>query len=43
MIKLCAIFSIKESEVFNKYFDAFVISDFEDDWENLLSNEFFVM
>ncbi|XP_055255891.1 ewing's tumor-associated antigen 1 isoform X2 [Moschus berezovskii] len=33
----------KETGTFNKHIDTFTTSDFEDDWENLLSNEPFVM
>nr|KAF6429297.1 ETAA1 activator of ATR kinase [Molossus molossus] len=33
----------KEPEAFNKHMDAFTTGDFEDEWENLLSNEPFVM
>ncbi|XP_019573720.2 ewing's tumor-associated antigen 1 isoform X1 [Rhinolophus sinicus] len=33
----------KEPEAFSKHIDAFTTGDFEDDWENLLSNEPFVM
>lgn len=43
MTKSCATSSTKEPEAFNKHLDAFATSDFEDDWENLLSNELFVM
>nr|KAF6446638.1 ETAA1 activator of ATR kinase [Rousettus aegyptiacus] len=32
----------EEPEASNKHFDAFTTDDFEDDWENLLSNESFV-
>ncbi|XP_058407054.1 ewing's tumor-associated antigen 1 isoform X1 [Diceros bicornis minor] len=43
MTKSCMISSTKEPEAFNKHIDAFTTSEFEDDWENLLSNEPFVM
>ncbi|XP_039708355.1 ewing's tumor-associated antigen 1 isoform X1 [Pteropus medius] len=33
----------EEPEASNKHFDAFTTDDLEDDWENLLSNESFVM
>ncbi|XP_061067137.1 ewing's tumor-associated antigen 1 isoform X1 [Eubalaena glacialis] len=33
----------KEPGAFNKHIDTFTTSDFEDDWENLLNNEPFVM
>lgn len=33
----------KEQEAFNKHIDVFSTGDFEDDWENLLRNEPFVM
>ncbi|XDB55355.1 hypothetical protein AB1E18_008821 [Capra hircus] len=36
-------FCTKEPGTFNKHIDTFTTSDFEDDWENLLSNEPFVM
>ncbi|XP_054442928.1 ewing's tumor-associated antigen 1 [Pteronotus mesoamericanus] len=34
--------STKDPKAFNKCMDAFTTSDFEDDWENLLSNEPFI-
>ncbi|XP_054584079.1 ewing's tumor-associated antigen 1 [Eptesicus fuscus] len=35
--------STKEPEAFNKHMDIFTTGDFEDEWENLLNNEPFVM
>ncbi|XP_023613226.1 ewing's tumor-associated antigen 1 isoform X2 [Myotis lucifugus] len=35
--------STKEPEAFNKHTDVFTTGDFEDEWENLLNNEPFVM
>lgn len=35
--------STKELEAFNKHMDIFTTGDFEDEWENLLNNEPFVM
>ncbi|XP_008064029.1 ewing's tumor-associated antigen 1 [Carlito syrichta] len=41
--KSCVTFCAKELETSNKHIDAFTTSDFEDDWENLLGNDPFVM
>uniref|UniRef100_A0A7N5KMN9 ETAA1 activator of ATR kinase n=1 Tax=Ailuropoda melanoleuca TaxID=9646 RepID=A0A7N5KMN9_AILME len=43
MTKSCVTSYTEKPEAFHKYLDAFTTSDFEDDWENLLSNEPFVM
>ncbi|KAK2494398.1 hypothetical protein MC885_015451 [Smutsia gigantea] len=43
MTKACVISCTKEPENFSKYIDTFTTNNFEDDWENLLSNEPFVM
>ncbi|XP_027411456.1 ewing's tumor-associated antigen 1 isoform X4 [Bos indicus x Bos taurus] len=43
MTKSYVTFCTKEPGTFNKHIDTFTTSDFEDDWENLLSNEPFVM
>ncbi|OWK10560.1 ETAA1 [Cervus elaphus hippelaphus] len=43
MTKSYVTFYTKEPGTFNKHIDTFTTSDFEDDWENLLSNEPFVM
>ncbi|XP_045405703.1 ewing's tumor-associated antigen 1 isoform X1 [Lemur catta] len=43
MTKSCVTSFTKEPETSNKTTDAFSNSDFEDDWENLLCNEAFVM
>ncbi|XP_065785111.1 ewing's tumor-associated antigen 1 [Muntiacus reevesi] len=43
MTKSYVTFCTKEPGTFNKHIDNFTTSDFEDDWENLLSNEPFVM
>ncbi|XP_057597647.1 ewing's tumor-associated antigen 1 isoform X2 [Hippopotamus amphibius kiboko] len=43
MTKSYVISCNKEPGAFNKHIDTFTTSDFEDDWENLLSNEPFVM
>lgn len=42
MTKSCVTSYTEKPEAFNKHLDAFTTSDFEDDWENLLSNEPFV-
>ncbi|XP_030880310.1 ewing's tumor-associated antigen 1 isoform X1 [Leptonychotes weddellii] len=43
MTKSCVTSYTEKPEAFHKHLDAFTTSDFEDDWENLLSNEPFVM
>ncbi|XP_012501895.1 PREDICTED: ewing's tumor-associated antigen 1 [Propithecus coquereli] len=43
MTKSCVTSCTKEPETSNKPIDAFNASDFEDEWENLLSNEALVM
>ncbi|XP_035128297.1 ewing's tumor-associated antigen 1 isoform X2 [Callithrix jacchus] len=43
MTKSCVTSCTEEPETSNKYIDAFTISDFEDEWENLLGNEPFVI
>ncbi|XP_012605651.2 ewing's tumor-associated antigen 1 isoform X1 [Microcebus murinus] len=43
MTKSCVTSCTKEPETSNKSIDAFNTSDFEDDWDNLLGNEAFVM
>lgn len=43
MTKSYVTFCTKEPGTFNRHIDTFTTSDFEDDWENLLSNEPFVM
>ncbi|XP_037663187.1 ewing's tumor-associated antigen 1 [Choloepus didactylus] len=43
MAKSCITSYTKELEAFNKHVDPFTTSDFEDDWENLLDCEPFVM
>uniref|UniRef100_A0A673SQF1 ETAA1 activator of ATR kinase n=1 Tax=Suricata suricatta TaxID=37032 RepID=A0A673SQF1_SURSU len=43
MTKSCITSYTEKPEALNKHLDAFLTSDFEDDWENLLNNESFVM
>ncbi|XP_032147819.1 ewing's tumor-associated antigen 1 isoform X1 [Sapajus apella] len=43
MTKSCVTSCTEEPETSNKYIDAFTTSDFEDEWENLVSNEAFVI
>nr|XP_036878041.1 ewing's tumor-associated antigen 1 isoform X1 [Manis javanica] len=43
MTKSCVISCTKEPENFSEYFNAFTTNNFEDDWEDLLNNEPFVM
>ncbi|XP_012331035.2 ewing's tumor-associated antigen 1 isoform X2 [Aotus nancymaae] len=43
MTKSCVTSCTEEPETSNKYIDAFTTSDFEDEWENLLGNEPFVI
>ncbi|XP_025788272.1 ewing's tumor-associated antigen 1 [Puma concolor] len=43
MTNPCVTSYTEKPEAFNKHLDAFPTSDFEDDWENLLNNEPFVM
>ncbi|XP_077622526.1 ewing's tumor-associated antigen 1 isoform X2 [Crocuta crocuta] len=43
MTESCVTSYTEKPETFNEHLDAFPTSDFEDDWENLLNNEPFVM